>query len=665
VRRLTIALMLTLVFALAGVRHALAINPTPSVVSVSPNTGPPFSANQAFTFTYSHPAGYTNLIWVYGLFTSNQQFTVVNACYFYYNVSTHILYLVGNTGSAVAGTVNLGPSPSGTAANTQCTITAAGSSVSGAGNNLTLKVSMHFLPAFAGQKKIYGRADASGSSSGWVQLGNWAQALATAANATPQVMANHAGGGAAPGSAKTFSLSYTDAQGYPDMTFLYFHFSNGTVPSCYGSYGVDSDSLFLATDAGNAPVGSIKAGSGTLSNSQCTINGANSSVSKSGQTITLNVNITFKTSFTGTKTLWMRGDESAGFSSGWIARGNWTILGNIYSYVADTAGNNIYGFSMNPSTGALTSFSSNPIATGSEPGVLVADLTGHFLYEVNAGDGRVNGYRISSTGALSAIALSFPTIADFVYRGAIDSWGKYLYLATTGGIYAYSIDQATGRLVAISGSPFRSTKGAGSAFFFALAIDPSGKYLYADGALNQIAGFCINRTSGALTELSSSPYRVTKAGFSMAIDPSGQFLYFAGSTGNVIHAFSINVLNGALTAISGSPYTLTGVSGLSVDPAGRYLYATTTGARIQGFTINSTTGALTGLGAFTTRASIYELAADPTAQFMLGTNGGSQSALRISGSPAGALSEVAGSPLNVGGTTSSYGNSGIAVVAAH
>jgi 6-phosphogluconolactonase (cycloisomerase 2 family) len=656
-RHLTVAL--TLIIVLAGVRHASAV--VPSAVSVSPNSG--HGINQTFTFTYSHAAGYTNLTWTFGLFTSNQEFTIVNACYFYYNVSSGVLSLADDSGSGVAGTVNLGPSPSGAAANTQCMITAAGSSAIGAGNNLTLNVAIQFFPAFAGQKNVYGRADGTGGgSSGWVQLGTWSRTLATPSNATPEVLANRVGGGSAPGIAKTFSLYYTDGQGYADMTYLLFHFSNGTVPnSCYGAYKVATNEVLLATDAGNTFVGSLTPGSGTLSNNQCTIDGTHTSVSRSGETIILDLNITFKPSFTGAKTLWMRADGSAGFSSGWIARGNWTILGNIYSYVVDTAGNNIYGFSMNPSTGVLTSLASNPMPTGSSPKALAADPVGRFLYEWGSGDSNLNGYTINnSTGALSAISSGFPISLSNVTAAAVDSWGQYLYLTTSSGIYAYSIAPGTGALTALTGSPFTSS----AKKFIGIGIDPSGKYLYAAANNSKVAVFAIDRLAGGLTEISGSPYTASVGG-SMIVDPTSRFLYAADSTTNKLYGYAITVSTGALTPLRGSPFRVggDGASAITTEPTGRYLYASSGTAKIEGFSIKANTGVLTGMGTFTPAAAIDALAADPLYHYVLGTSGGDQSTLRIrKAPPGGALIEISGSPLPLGGTYGSSGNTGFAVV---
>ena len=67
-------------------------------------------------------------------------------------------------------------------------------------------------------------------------------------------------------------------------------------------------------------------------------------------------------------------------------------------------------------------------------------------------------------------------------------------------LYGYTINNTTGELTALAGSPFTadvSTRG--------IAADPSGAYLYLSNA-EQLLGYSINATTGAITQLSSSPY---------------------------------------------------------------------------------------------------------------------------------------------------------------
>jgi hypothetical protein len=89
--------------------------------------------------------------------------------------------------------------------------------------------------------------------------------------------------------------------------------------------------LYLVDDAGNAggPYQSMSLpGSGSVSNSQCTVYGAGSSVTGSGNTLTLTLNVAFSTAFAGTRLIYMAARDSANVSSGWQQLGVWKVPGS-------------------------------------------------------------------------------------------------------------------------------------------------------------------------------------------------------------------------------------------------------------------------------------------------------------------------------------------------
>ena len=85
--------------------------------------------------------------------------------------------------------------------------------------------------------------------------------------------------------------------------------------------------LFLVPDNGDAghPIGMPLNGSGTLSNSQCTITGAGSSVSGSGQRLTLTLNITFSPAFAGHRAIWPATQTFSNGNSDWQALAAWVM----------------------------------------------------------------------------------------------------------------------------------------------------------------------------------------------------------------------------------------------------------------------------------------------------------------------------------------------------
>jgi hypothetical protein len=62
----------------------------------------------------------------------------------------------------------------------------------------------------------------------------------------------------------------------------------------------------------------------TLQNSQCSFAGNGVSVTGAGNNTTLQIALTFKTAFTGTKQVYMRA-LGASSASGYVARGTWTV----------------------------------------------------------------------------------------------------------------------------------------------------------------------------------------------------------------------------------------------------------------------------------------------------------------------------------------------------
>src|SRR5581483_10086973 len=140
----------------------------PTADSVTPHWGA--GQGQSFTFQYSSANGSSYLNFVYGLL--NASLSSHNGCRIQYQPSTNRLYLLDD-----AGTTSLGPLTPGVAgseSNSQCTIDASASSVSAAGNTLSVTVALTFTPAFAGVKKLYGDALDNGNlNSGWQSLGAW------------------------------------------------------------------------------------------------------------------------------------------------------------------------------------------------------------------------------------------------------------------------------------------------------------------------------------------------------------------------------------------------------------------------------------------------------------------------------------------------------------
>ncbi len=127
------------------------------------------------------------------------------------------------------------------------------------------------------------------------------------------------------GPSQTFTATYSDSAGYQDIKYALFLANTGVngAGACYVLWA-PANSFYLMNDAGTTWLGPITGGSSaTLQNSQCTLSGATSSVSGSGNSLTVNFGITFLTAFDGLKNTYTLVYGSAG-NSGWQQTGTWT-----------------------------------------------------------------------------------------------------------------------------------------------------------------------------------------------------------------------------------------------------------------------------------------------------------------------------------------------------
>jgi len=129
------------------------------------------------------------------------------------------------------------------------------------------------------------------------------------------------------GSTQMFSFSFSDANGATDIASaqMVIDSSLSGTSSCYVYvYANGSGVVYLASDAGAFQSGLSIGSTGTAQNSQCAVNAAASSVSRSGTTLTINLALTFSPSFDGAKNVYMYA-QNATLGSGWVQNGTWTV----------------------------------------------------------------------------------------------------------------------------------------------------------------------------------------------------------------------------------------------------------------------------------------------------------------------------------------------------
>ncbi len=293
----------------------------PNPGNVSPTAGS--GLTQQMTFTFNDPRGWQDL-GVMNILVSNA-LDGRQACFLAYSRTINVLYLVNDPGDALLpGLVMNG---TGTVGNSQCTINGATSSVTGSGNVLTIVLGVSFAPGFAGNKITYLAArDIAENNSGWQALGVWqvpgqAQTTTTAvADLTPK---------RGSGLTQAFTFTFTDSAGWQNLGVVNMLVNDALDGrhGCYLAYARSINVLYLVDDPGlNLLPGLTMNGAGSVENSQCSVDGVNSSVSGNGNSLIVTLKLTFKGSFSGNRLIFGAArDVTDANNTGWRPIGSWTI----------------------------------------------------------------------------------------------------------------------------------------------------------------------------------------------------------------------------------------------------------------------------------------------------------------------------------------------------
>jgi hypothetical protein len=292
----------------------------PVTVSVTPNSGS--GASGTFAFAFSDPNGATDIVSTQ--LVINASLGTAGSCYFYYSRAGNAIYLATDAG-AWQGYLRVGTA--GTIENSQCVVNAGASTVTASGNSLTLNLALSFTTAFAGAKNVYMEVENATVDSGWAQRGTWtvtASGSSGNSSSPPSPVSVTPNNGNS--SAQTLAFTFSDTNGTADIASIQIDIAAALSASnaCYLYYVPASNALYLANDAG-AWQGFVTVGvAGTMQNSQCAVNAGASSVTTSGNNLILNLTLTFKPAFAGSKNIYMEA-HNATLDSGWVDVGAWIV----------------------------------------------------------------------------------------------------------------------------------------------------------------------------------------------------------------------------------------------------------------------------------------------------------------------------------------------------
>jgi 6-phosphogluconolactonase len=258
-----------------------------------------------------------------------------------------------------------------------------------------------------------------------------------------------------------------------------------------------------------------------------------------------------------------------------------------YVYALDQVSggaNQIYGFRLDPLTGALTALAGFPVPSGGTGGSSTVSeqmvYASGRLYVVNGGSNTLSAFTVNlATGDLAALPFSPLALGTGEWNCvAAHPSGSPVVVGNGGPGPAVASFIVTGTTAtAALGSPYST----GTASPFSCAFSRDGNDFYTGGNVGaSFAGFSVASGSGILTLLAGSPFNSgTNFPMAFATDGAGR-LYSSNLAASEVQAFT--TASGLPTGVTGNPFAsgLTfGVQGV-LHPGGYYLVADRGGNRV-------------------------------------------------------------------------------------
>lgn len=316
------------------------------------------------------------------------------------------------------------------------------------------------------------------------------------------------------------------------------------------------------------------------------------------------------------------------------------------TYTADdgksTKSKGIYAFRYDAATGEITAL--GLAAETTNPSFVALHPNGRFLYAVN----EVANYKGPNSGGVSAFSVDHATgkltfLNEVPSRGAdpcyitVDKTGKYVLVANyTGGSVAAFPVLADGKLG--EASAFVQHTGQGTnpkrqegPHAHSIDLSPDNRYAMVDDlGLDELLVYKFDAAKGSLTP-NDPPFAKVDAGAGprhFALHPNGKFAYVVAEMGHSVTAFSNDPATGKLQAmqtVTTLPKDFSGRNDdaeIQIHPSGKFLYASNRGDdSIAIFAIDQSNGKLTSAGIVPTGGKeprSFEI--DPTGTLLFAEN---------------------------------------------
>jgi len=277
----------------------------------------------------------------------------------------------------------------------------------------------------------------------------------------------------------------------------------------------------------------------------------------------------------------------------------------LYATSAGLGGPNVTSFLVDQKTGTLTANTGQTlpvpprkVAAAPGGGTSGSGCCVYVIPDPSANAAQMFAFSINKfNGALTLAPNQPSTLLGVPHDIAIAPNGGWIGLtfdgSSGGEIDIVGRDPSTGGLT--FPPPPTSPTSSGGNSPQGIRVTPDGNFVVVvNQATNSVSVFSLNSGTGALTEVSGSPFATGNLPNPVAIDPSSKFVFVGNTGAGSLSAYTIDSAGGL--KLTGTPIQLAAnsqPSSIAVDPAGKFVYVSIAPQQLAGFALDPNTGALT------------------------------------------------------------------------